>query len=46
MIVLVGFVLIFCNIKLMILVDVEKIVSEGDGKVLVKKEVVKIEEKI
>lgn len=30
----------------MILVDVEKIVSEGDGKVLVKKEVVKIEEKI
>lgn len=30
----------------MILVDVEKIVSEGDVKVLVKKEVVKIEEKI
>lgn len=34
-----------CNIKSTISADVEKIVSEGDGKVLAKKEAAKIEEK-
>lgn len=40
-----GSALTSCNIKSTISADVEKIVSEGDGKVLAKKEAAKIEEK-
>lgn len=40
-----GSSLTSCNIKSTISADVEKIVSEGDGKVLAKKEAAKIEEK-